>query len=217
MLLNKITIIGELAHFKIPYAGKQQRTYRIPPPSTVIGILKNLYGTHINNFIFGYTFTADDNLFKDIQKIYKEINLNVISESGRYNGQKWNSDVCEIQYLCNPVLTIYTDINDELIVEECLNLGKTDCLATIKQVDKVELVDIEGEGFYQWTTLDVGDGIIERVSMETVYNGQKGIYDVYSAPLRFNKSFKLAKHHDKDQGQSVFLWHHEKEGVLSAV
>ena len=53
---TKITIVSTMAHFKNSRSGVLQQTYKIPPVSTVVGILKNIYGENIENFIFGYNF-----------------------------------------------------------------------------------------------------------------------------------------------------------------
>ena len=53
--LTRITIKGDFAHFKMPAKSKYQQTFEIPPVSTVVGILQNIYGKEINDFTLGYT------------------------------------------------------------------------------------------------------------------------------------------------------------------
>lgn len=215
--LTKIIIRSALAHFKIPFGGKQQRTYPIPPVSTVIGILKNIFNENINDFVFGYTFTSKERSFHDIQKIYKEVNLNAIKDSEKYKNNQWISDVCEIQYHVEPVLTIYTDITEEMKLSEALNLGKTDCLAKLTNIHRITLLQRESCGYNQWTDLSIGTGLIQRIATETSYNKKKGIYDIYTKTVRFNDSFVYGSNYDAEAEQNVFLWRFKKGGQIDVV
>ena len=58
MRVNKLEITSMTAHFGEPLGCDDRRTKDIPPPSTVIGILKVLFGEDIDDFIFGYTFAS---------------------------------------------------------------------------------------------------------------------------------------------------------------
>ncbi|AKN31465.1 CRISPR-associated protein Cas5 [Clostridium carboxidivorans P7] len=213
MELRKIEIVSDFAHFKKPFATKQQFTYTIPPISTVIGIIQNLFHEGISDFVFGFTFKYDE-IFKDIQKIYKEVNFNTRKERERYNKNGvWTSDVCEIHYLVNSKLVIYTDIEDELKINECLNLGKTDCLARILSDKVVELSRRYGVGYGQWTEPNVqGNGFPERIAVETKYNGKKGYYDIYTKLVKLNDEFSYEGYNDDEM---IYLWQYSKRGEIS--
>lgn len=214
MEIRKIKITADFAHFKKPFATKQQFTYDIPPISTVIGILQNLFNKEIKEFIFGYTFEGDG-IYKDLQRIYKEINLKTKRFGERYNNNTWNSDVCEVHYLINPTLVIYTNIQGEFQVNECLNLGKTDCLARLRS-DKVNLVKIKGIGYNQWTEANLeGDGFPERISIETKYNGTKGYYDIYTKLVKLNKEFEYDGYYDEESDKMIYLWKYNRVGDIS--
>lgn len=210
--LTKIVIECEKAHFKIPMGSKVQRTYSIPPISTNIGIMQNLFNKDIDNFTCGFTFSANEEIFKDIQNIYKEVNLNVYTPAKRYDNNKWTSDICEIHYLINPRLVIYTDLpKDQIKINDCLVLGKTDCLAKVISIKTVKLINKIGYGYNQWTDLNVGQGTINRIATETKYNGEKGIYDIWTKLLRQNEEFEYDKYYDEEEEQNICLWKYNKE------
>lgn len=213
--MKKITISADFAHFKVPYASKVQKTYPIPPISTVIGILKNIYNHDIDSFVFGYLFSSK-NKFRDIQKIYKEINIQKKKESDRYDkaSNTWVSDVPIIEYLYDPKLIIYTDIKDEPNLSEIINLGKTDCLAKVSIKD-IKLYEKLGCVINQWTSLKYGDGLIKRISVETVWNQEKGIYDIYTDMFRYNIEVEYPYNFDIEEEQNVFLWSYRKRGNIS--
>lgn len=216
MKIRKIEINSDLAHFKKPFATKAQYTYKIPPISTVIGILKNLFSEDISNFVFGYTFNSGEKIFKDIHKIYKEVNFNVKLENDRYDNGIWVSDIAEVHYLVDPTLIIYTNLRDKMLIHHPLNLGKTDCLARVLKDEYIDLIDIDGEGFEQFTTLDieaVGQPI--NLSVETVYNGRKGYYDIFKKHVRLTESFKYDKYYDEEAKQNIFLWKYKQRGEMS--
>ncbi len=217
MKIKRIPIISDLAHFHIPYSSKQQRTYMIPPPSTIIGIQKILFGHDIDNFVFGYTL-EHSGIFVDLIKTYKETNQLVKNTEYLKNGIQ-NSDVRSIEYLINPKIYLYTTIDKELQINDILNLGKTDCLARvlISQIQEIELKDIQGNGFNQWTDIKTGEGSIKRITTETIYNEEKGYYDIYNALFRENREFNYDKYFDEDREQSIFLWKYNKEGKLNAM
>ena len=215
MILNKIEIIGDIAHFKIPMHSKIQRTYEIPPISTIVGILKNIYGEEIDDFTLGYVI-YHNGTFKDLQTIYKEINPNVktLTDSDRFQ-----TDVCPIEYLINPKLIIYTDINKNIEFNEPLCLGKTNCLAKVLSLSeiKVNLIDKEAVGYNQYTDINIGDGIIKRINTLTEYNEKKGYYDIYSSMVRENNEFEYNKYYDEDEKQNIFLWNWKKGGVIKCI
>ena len=215
MILNKIEIIGDIAHFKIPMHSKIQRTYEIPPISTIVGILKNIYGEEIDDFTLGYVI-YHNGTFKDLQTIYKEINPNVktLTDSDRFQ-----TDVCPIEYLINPKLIIYTDIIKNLEFNEPLCLGKTNCLAKVLSLSeiKVNLIDKEAVGYNQYTDINIGDGMIKRINTLTEYNEKKGYYDIYSSMVRENNEFEYNKYYDEDEKQNIFLWNWKKGGVIKCI
>ncbi|EGT2198326.1 TPA: CRISPR-associated protein Cas5 [Clostridioides difficile] len=215
MILNKIEIIGDIAHFKIPMHSKIQRTYEIPPISTIVGILKNIYGEEIDDFTLGYVI-YHNGTFKDLQTIYKEINPNVktLTDSDRFQ-----TDVCPIEYLINPKLIIYTDINKNIEFNEPLCLGKTNCLAKVLSLSeiKVNLIDKEAVGYNQYTDINIGDGMIKRINTLTEYNEKKGYYDIYSSMVRENEEFEYGKYYDEDEQQNIFLWNWKKGGVIKCI
>ena len=215
MILNKIEIIGDIAHFKIPMHSKIQRTYEIPPISTIVGILKNIYGEEIDDFTLGYVI-YHNGTFKDLQTIYKEINPNVktLTDSDRFQ-----TDVCPIEYLINPKLIIYADINKNIEFNEPLCLGKTNCLAKVLSLSeiKVNLIDKEAVGYNQYTDINIGDGMIKRINTLTEYNEKKGYYDIYSSMVRENNEFEYNKYYDEDEKQNIFLWNWKKGGVIKCI
>ncbi|MCJ0222580.1 CRISPR-associated protein Cas5 [Clostridioides difficile] len=215
MILNKIEIIGDMAHFKIPMHSKIQRTYEIPPISTVVGILKNIYGEEIDDFILGYVI-YHNGTFKDLQTIYKEINPNVktLTDSDRFQ-----TDVCPIEYLINPKLIIYTNIDKNIEFNEPLCLGKTNCLAKVLSLSEIEvnLIDKKAIGYNQYTDINIGDGMIKRINTLTEYNEKKGYYDIYSSMVRENDEFEYDKYYDEDEQQNIFLWNWKKGGVIKCI
>ncbi|MDV9722214.1 CRISPR-associated protein Cas5 [Clostridioides difficile] len=215
MILNKIEIIGDMAHFKIPMHSKIQRTYEIPTISTVVGILKNIYGEEIDDFILGYVI-YHNGTFKDLQTIYKEINPNVktLTDSDRFQ-----TDVCPIEYLINPKLIIYTNIDKNIEFNEPLCLGKTNCLAKVLSLSEIEvnLIDKKAIGYNQYTDINIGDGMIKRINTLTEYNEKKGYYDIYSSMVRENDEFEYGKYYDEDEQQNIFLWNWKKGGVIKCI
>lgn len=194
---------------------KIQRTYEIPPISTIVGILKNIYGEEIDDFTLGYVI-YHNGTFKDLQTIYKEINPNVktLTDSDRFQ-----TDVCPIEYLINPKLIIYTDINKDIEFNEPLCLGKTNCLAKVLSLSeiKVNLIDKEAVGYNQYTDINIGDGMIKRINTLTEYNEKKGYYDIYSSMVRENNEFEYNKYYDEDEKQNIFLWNWKKGGVIKCI
>nr|WP_038811155.1 CRISPR-associated protein Cas5 [Clostridioides difficile] len=215
MILNKIEIIGDMAHFKIPMHSKIQRTYEIPPISTVVGILKNIYGEDIDDFILGYVI-YHNGTFKDLQTIYKEINPNVKTLT---DNDRFQTDVCPIEYLINPKLIIYTNIDKNIEFNEPLCLGKTNCLAKVLSLSEIEvnLIDKKAIGYNQYTDINIGDGMIKRINTLTEYNEKKGYYDIYSSMVRENDEFEYGKYYDEDEQQNIFLWNWKKGGVIKCI
>lgn len=212
MKVKKITIRGELAHFKVPAKSKIQQTFDIPPISTVVGILQNLFGKDINDFNLGYIIKYD-NKFKDLMTIYKEFDLSKESPTDKC---RFMSDTCIVEYLYNVELIIYTNIKKDIIIEDVLVLGKANCLATLSCVEDIELLEQEGYGYNQYTHRDIGDGQIRRINTLTKFNENTDMYDIQSSLVRENIEFKYNKNYDKDLNQNVYLWHW-KEGVINEI
>ena len=204
MIFKKLVIIGELAHFKNSVNGKNQNTFKVPPVSTIVGILKNIYGKDIQDFIFGYT-TEYKTTFKDITTIYKE----TIEEK---KGKRFESDICRIEYLIDPIITIYTNLNNEIQMSEILNLGKTNCLAKCL-FRKSNIILKSNIGYNQWTSSNVGSGIITRINLETIFNERKGYYDYITKLCRLNEQFNT-NYCDNDTEEGLFLWNYKKEGEI---
>ncbi|HID0768128.1 TPA: CRISPR-associated protein Cas5 [Clostridium botulinum] len=210
MKFNKAIITSEKSHFKDGMNGKNQNSFKIPPISTVIGTLKNIYGQGIKDFIFGYTFEYET-VFKDAATIYKEINPN--ARSLTYS-KRFITDICFIEYLVNPILTVYTNIDIKPIITDVLNLGKTDCLAKADfSKEKVEIINKKAIGYNQWTPVNIGNGIIKRINLETKYNSKKGYYDYYTKQLRLNKEFE-SNYCVNDSEEGIQLWKYEGIGDI---
>lgn len=210
MKLTRITIKGDLAHFKIPAYAKIQRTYTIPPISTIIGILQNIYNKDISNFTFGYTIEYQQK-HRDLMTIYKEFNMMEKSFTDRARFMK---DTCIVEYLTDVSLTIYTDINEDIELKDVLTLGKTNCLASIKEIKEVELIDFKGCGYNQYTSKNIGNGQIRRINTLTKYNEYTDMYDIYTDIFRENIEFEYDKNYDKELEQNIFLFKYKDEGVI---
>lgn len=203
MNLTKIEIVGDLAHFKIPNMSKYQLTYKIPPISTVVGILQSLYGTDINNFILGYTFNNEGTVI-DLSTIYKEINTN----SNQAN-KRFTKDIIYIENIINPKLIIYTDIKSDFELKNPLVLGKANYLARINNISNAKLITHDGQGYNQYTDIDTGKGMIVRINTETKYNENRDCYDYKNILVRDNRNFDYDKFYDEEENQNIFLWRWE--------
>lgn len=215
----KITIVSAMAHFKNSRSAILQQTYKIPPISTVVGILKNIYGENIENFVFGYNFTYTSSQY-EISTIYKELNMNVKQEDKkgvqRYKFNNNSSDrfttfPAQIEYLINPKLEIVIiGLQNNYNMDTVLNLGKTNCLA------KAKFKDIEIDDEINMTSnvlTDIKDGIgkIERQNIETIYNENKGCFDYYNKLIRINDEYDC-KHSYNNKG--IYLWKYNKVGEI---
>lgn len=202
MKLNRITIKGDFAHFKIPARAKIQQTYNIPPISTVVGILQNIYGLDIDDFYVGYTINYKTK-HKDLMTIYKEFN---IAEKSKNDKKRFISDTCVVEYLYDVELVIYTDIKKEIELKDVLVLGKANCLGTISKIEEIELIEKEGFGYNQYTSKDVGDGQIRRINTLTKYNPLIDMYDIKSDIVRENIEFEYDKNYDEELEQNIYIW-----------
>lgn len=212
MILTKLEITSDLAHFKIPMTSKINKTYLIPPISTSIGILQNIYNDDIDDFVFGSSITHEG-IHKEIVKIYKEINPN---KKKLTDFKRFQSDIMEIEYLIKPRLLIYTNIKKSIILKDVLTLGKTDCLAKLK-VSEVELKKQYIEGYNQYTPIDIGNGPIKRITTETRFNEKKGYFDIFSDMFRENKIFKCEGYYDNDEENNIILWTWRKDGKVKCL
>lgn len=214
MRFYKIRISGEMAHFKNGINGKNQNTFKVPPISTIVGIIKNLWGTEIKDFVFGYTCQYSK-IFKDVTNIYKEVNLDVSSAKS----DRFQKDIVFIEYLVDPVITIYITLNpNDIKLHEILNLGKMNCLAKYNvSKEKIDIVKRECIGFNQWTPISLGDGKIRRINKETVYNNYKGYYDYYTDLFRINNEFiapYTVINSTLDTSEGILLWHYKGVGDI---
>lgn len=202
-----ITIVADMAHFKNSRSAVLQQTYKIPPISTVVGILKNIYGEDIENFIFGYNFSYDFSQY-EVSTIYKELNLKVKTDTDK---ERFNVYPAQIEYLINPKLEIIAiGLQQKYIMNTVLNLGKTNCLAKLK----IEDIEMENNNTIQYNVLtdfQDGDEKIERQNIETVYNEQKGYFDYYTKLVRINDKYECNYLYDE---QGVYLWKYNKVGEV---
>ena len=203
---NKIIITSDMAHFKNSRSAVLQQTYKIPPISTVIGILKNVYGENIKDFIFGYNFKYDFSQY-EISTLYKEVNIKVKNTMK----DRFITNPCSIEYLINPKLEIIVcGLEADYKLDTVLNLGKTNCLAKIK-IEEVEVIE---DNIYQdnvLTCVNDGTGRIERQNIETIYNEDKGCFDYYTKLIRINDEYKCNYCYE-DNG--IYLWKYNKVGDI---
>lgn len=208
--MHRIKITGILAHFKIPGYSKTQRTYEIPPIATVVGILKNIFGEDIDDFLLGYTIKYKSK-YKDYCKIYKEFNMIAKTYTDK---ERFRQDTFINEYLYDVELVIYTDIEKEIVLEEPLVLGKANCLASLN-IENVTLKNRPGKGHNQYTDINTGLGIIKRINTVTMYNKYKDMYDFKMALVRENEEFSYDKNYDEDYDENIFIWHW-KGGEINA-
>lgn len=201
MKINRIIINGKFAHFKIPARSKIQNTYEIPAISTVIGILQNIYGKNIDDFILGYTIKYKYKN-KDLMKIYKE--FDIVKRPKDKN--RFKSDTCIVENLYNVELVIYTNINEKILLQDVLTLGKTNYLATLSSVKEVELVEKQSYGYNQYTSTDIGEGQIRRINTLTKFNENTDMYNIKSAIVRENIEFEYSQNYDEDLEQNIYLY-----------
>lgn len=202
MRLNKLIITGEEAHFKIPMRSKFQSTYKIPPISTVVGILKNIYGENIDDFKVGY-FIEYESVGKEIVTIYKEVNISIGDSTPK---GRFTKDIIYVENMHNVRLVIYHDISESIKFKEPLTLGKANYLANV-DFSEVELTKECGYGYNQYTPVNIGAGNIVRINTLTKYSDIKGYYEYKQALVRESlEEFELECNHDKDEDINIFIW-----------
>ena len=202
MYLNKINIESTTGHFGKVLGYDDRATYDAPTPSTVIGMLKVIYGDDIDNFTFGY-------LFKSSLKFNDDITIHKRNSLGKRvkKGENFTSDIRRIEYLYDCSLTIYTDINKEIEMNYILTMGKAGNPAKLNlPIKSIELFDKDGKGFNQFTTKEIGTGRILSCNMLSKYNPKYDSYDNQIELLRFNKEFNYDNYFDDEEGQNIFLW-----------
>lgn len=205
MKLKKLVIKAPFAHFGEPYGSKQQLTYNHPPPSTVLGILRVIFGEDINNFVFGYTFKYD-------AKVKDSITIHKLKFGKK---KSIGSDCCRRDYLYNCELTIYTSIDADIKMNYILTLGKSGNLARLElPIANTELKEKTGIAYNQFSPINIGTGVIKRYSMNSVYSKKLQSFDSLSKNLRFNTELKYNKNYDEDDEQNILLWKF-KDGEVS--
>lgn len=202
MNLKKLIITSQTAHFGEFLGCDNRRTNDLPPPSTVIGILRVLFGEDIDNFIFGYTFTSETKFLDDIT-LYKHSNEGFTLNKNKEIATNCNSR----EYLYNNRLIIYTDIQDKLSMNYSLCLGKSGSIARLHlPIQNVNLITRDGQGFNQFTPTRIGNGVINPTTMVTKFNEKLGVYDQQIKHLRRNTTFNYNKNYDESELQNIFLW-----------
>lgn len=202
-------ITSQTAHFKIPYASKYQKSYEIPPISTVLGMLKVLFGESIDDFVFGYSFEYGSK-FNDVMNISK-VNISKITNIGNLGPtDKKVTDVITVEYLYDCILNIYTDIELPLKVDYCLTMGKANNLARLHlPFKKVKLINKVGEGFNQYTPTSVGTGVIKPITYISEFDKRIQSFRTKVKHLRINKEFKYDKNYDPESECNIFLWRYK--------
>ena len=192
--MKRITIKSNLAHFKVPLTSKKMTCYPVPPPSTVLGMLKVIYGREdINNFSFGYTIEHKGK-HTDVMTLHK-VGKNI-------------TDCVMVEYLINPTLTIYTDITEDEKIKYCLTMGRSNCLAKIIDIAEVELQDIEGTIKNQWLAPTVKGltGKIQTVTTNTLYRKDLNRHENDVLPLRLITEGTYQKNHDAEREQNIYMF-----------
>ncbi|GIV22015.1 MAG: type I-B CRISPR-associated protein Cas5 [Armatimonadota bacterium] len=131
-------IRSETASFRVHYFMKPQPTLSVPPPSTIIGLLRNAAGRWVDTdeiSFLAYRFEYAERGI-DVEKIYKTKAI----EKG--------TDIVSREFLYNTTLHLYIDPEFEYALKNphgILTLGRSQDLATVELVETVELIDGEGE------------------------------------------------------------------------
>lgn len=206
--MKKIKIESTMAHFKNGQGSLNQRTHTIVPISTVVGILKNIYGETIEDFTFGYNLKYEDKIY-EYCKYEKEVNRNA-----KRKKENVRTPV-KVEYLIGVTLTIYTDIDKEIELNSSLNLGKTNCLAKATFED-VDISDEECEAYGLFTETNEGNGVIERINVETKFNEEKGYYDYYTRLFRSNENSPVMCSKSYE-GEGIYFWRYKKEGDIKCL
>lgn len=210
MRFHKLIITGNEAHFKIPMRSKFQNTYKIPPISTVVGMLQNIYGKDINDFELGY-FIEYEGVGKEIINIYKEVNSR---QKTLTCSDRFTKDIIYVENLYKVRLVIYHNIEKEIEFKEPLTLGKANYLANVK-FEEIDLTNKLGLGYNQYTPKDIGYGMLTRINTVTKYNELKGYYEYETELVRENlEEFELDDNYDETEDMNIYVWKWS-DGVVS--
>ncbi|MEG2618917.1 MAG: CRISPR-associated protein Cas5 [Bacilli bacterium] len=175
--MKRIIIENNMAHFGEGFSGKTQKTLIIPNPSSIVGILENLYDIDKLNlqFNFGYFIEYSGKHF-DFMSVKKDTHVNGTKKI-RGELSKGKRDNMYFEYLNDVKLVIYTDIDKDLIIKEPLRLGSIKCLSTLTDYKDVELVEHKGYTYNQLAKVGYGDGIVRPSSTVTWFDDKKGYFD----------------------------------------
>ncbi|MFA7689132.1 MAG: CRISPR-associated protein Cas5 [Bacilli bacterium] len=212
MKFNKIKIIAPFAHFGVPLTSKKRNTYISPPPSTVLGILKVLFGETIDNFKFGYTFKYESQL-EDLITKYKIDIKELKKKIPFYN---LTTDACIKEYLWNCELIIYTNLNTSCLnnMNHILTLGQADCIAKLKlPIEEIELINKEGKIYNQYTDISIGTGQIKPITIFTQFNTETQSYDSKISHLRFNTEVPYNKFYNEETQENIYVWSKKGDGI----
>lgn len=211
MKVKRLQITSREGHFGKALGYDDRETSKIPQPSTIMGMLRLIYGEDIleENFRFGYTFKSGG-VFKDGITIYKHTDKGPHKEKGRVVTniqQNTNHYNCE--------LVIYTDLNrDKIEMSNILSMGKSGNPAQlVLPIIEIDLQDKEGKGCNQYTDVNIGSGVVQRVSMVSKYNQRLNSYDHQKYLVRYNEEFDYHKGYDEKADENVYLWEY-KEGEV---
>ena len=203
MLLNKIIITSDTCQCKKPYNAQVQKNYPVLPISSVIGIIKVLFGNDVDNFKFGYKHIYENS--------YKEIFA--LNKHNRTIGKKVISEPCYRDIYNNNTLILYTDISlDKLSVNHCLTMGRANNLATIKfPIEEIDLIKREGIARNQYSPIYMGNGIVQNMSVVNKFNKILNLFDLKPIKLRFNEELKYNNFFDRELNENIIMWKFNNE------
>lgn len=144
MKVFRIDITSWTASFRYPnLISGVQPTLEVPPLSTILGLLNAAAGKYLNheNLKIGYFFQYGAKEF-DLETIYQ-----ITSTSKGLPSNNAKSNIIRRQFLFENKLSIY--LKDETIVDYLrapyysLLLGRSNDLATIENIEKIELEEIK--------------------------------------------------------------------------
>ena len=201
MRIKKLKITSLTGHFGEVLGIDDRRTHDTPPPSTVIGIVRVLYGEDINNFVFGYTFKSEVK-YKDDISIYKHSKDGTVREKN-----KPKSDCRFIENHAECELLIYTNISNIMTINYMLCMGKSGNPARLHfPIQEIDLIQKEGQGFNQYTPKHIGTGVIKPTNLVTNFDNLLGSYRAQVSHLRLNSKFDYNKNYDNEEQHNIFLW-----------
>ncbi len=210
MKLQKICITSSSGHFGEVLGRDNRNTINLPPPSTIIGMLKVIYDNDIDDFVFGYLFSSLGK-YKDDTTLYKATNKGYLRKKGIIT-----TDCKYVEYHTDCKLIIYTNIGKDIKINYPICMGKSGNLARVHlPIKDIVLIEKEGQGFNQFTPKNIGKGVIKPTNLVTKYNPILDAYDHQVAHLRLNKIFDYGRNYDIEEEQSIFLWHC-KDGEVKA-